>query len=80
MATIFGGNEGLSGALAPHTARMRQISLYDFGLDQLDLLADHACVGRIWLLPPRYLRAMVLPQSGDSSGVRGAAWLWPIKT
>jgi hypothetical protein len=27
MATIFGGNEGLSGALAPHTARMRQISL-----------------------------------------------------
>jgi hypothetical protein len=39
--------------------KMRQNSLYDFGLDQLDLLADHACAGRIWLLPPLYLRAMV---------------------
>jgi hypothetical protein len=37
--------------------------LHVFGLDQLDLLDNRDCTGRIWLLPPRYLRAMALSQS-----------------
>jgi hypothetical protein len=51
---------------------MGQNRLYDFGLDQLDLLGDHACAGRIWLLPPRSLRAMVLPQSAQRDSRRGS--------
>ena len=48
------------------------------GLSNIDRLYERVphAVGAVRLLRSRRRRAWCAPMHGDSSGVRGAAWLW----
>jgi fructokinase len=57
------------------------IIVWGGGLSQLGRLYEQ--VPRLWgrhVFSDRVDTRLVPPLHGDSSGVRGAAWLWPLKS
>jgi len=90
LTTVAGNRMGVVGLLDRYADRLARalasvINLIDpdaivlgGGLSALAFLYDE--VPRRWgrhILSDRIVTRLVPPAHGDSSGVRGAAWLWP---
>jgi fructokinase len=79
MATLNRYTERLARALA-HVINILdpEVIVLGGGMSNIDTLYDH--VPRLWedwVFSDRVDTRLVRNKHGDSSGVRGAAWLWP---
>lgn len=84
------GNRGALAAIERHTERLARalatvINLLDpevivlgGGLSNMASLYSHVpTLWTRWVFAPAVRTRLIPPRHGDSSGVRGAAWLWP---